>query len=62
VRGASIASARASVLSGRTIQAHNSFDRPDAVTPRSEPATPAVGRLVYSFPPASVVRLSCDLA
>ena len=57
VRGVRIASARASVLSGKTIQAHNSFDHPDAVTPGSEPATPAGGRLVYSFPPASVVRL-----
>jgi len=62
VRGARIASARATVLSGNAIQAHNSFDHPDAVTPTSDMASPARGRLVYSFPPASVVRLICELA
>jgi alpha-N-arabinofuranosidase len=61
VRGARIEAARASVLSGRTIQAHNTFDHPDAVMPRSGTASPAGGRLVYSFPPASVVRLDCEL-
>jgi alpha-N-arabinofuranosidase len=62
VRGARIETARALVLSGDRIQAHNSFDHPHAVTPRSGEANPSGGRLVFSFPPASVVRLVCELA
>lgn len=61
VRGARIASARASVLVGDRIQAHNSFEHPDAVAARSEAVRPSGSRLVYAFPPASVVRLTCEL-
>jgi alpha-N-arabinofuranosidase len=50
------------VLVGDDIHAHNSFDHPNAVTPKEGAAKVSGGRLVYSFPPASVVRLTCDLA
>ena len=62
VRGARIESARASVLAEDDIHAHNSFDHPNAVTPIEAEARVSAGKLVYSFPPASVVRLTCDLA
>ncbi len=63
VRGASIAGARAVTIADPDIHAHNTFDRPDAVKPR--PDTVAVARgasLTYRFPPASVTRLTLDLA
>jgi alpha-N-arabinofuranosidase len=62
VRGARIESARAVVLSGDRLQAHNSFDHPDAVRPKTAEPTPTAGGLAYSFPRASVVRLTCELA
>jgi alpha-N-arabinofuranosidase len=62
VRGARIESARASVLAESDIHAHNSFDNPGAVTPKEAEVGVSAGKLVYSFPPASVVRLSCALA
>jgi alpha-N-arabinofuranosidase len=62
VRGARIGSAVASVLSDADIHAHNSFQHPEAVSPREASATVSSGRLVYAFPPASVTRLTCELA
>jgi alpha-N-arabinofuranosidase len=62
VWGARIESARASVLAENDIHAHNSFDNPNAVNPKEAEASVSAGKLVYSFPPASVVRLTCELA
>jgi len=63
VRGASIASAKGTVLAEKDVHAHNDFAHPDAVRPRSAGAlNPAGGRLTHSFPPASVTSLEITLA
>ncbi len=60
VRGATVAGARAVVLSASDPHAHNSFENPNAVEPREE-AIPAVTPLVRRFPPASVTKLEIEL-
>jgi alpha-N-arabinofuranosidase len=63
VRGASIASAKGTVLAETDVHAHNDFAHPDAVKPRSAGALrPAGGRLTHSFPPVSVTSLEIMLA
>jgi len=63
VRGASVRAAEALVLGEGDVHAHNTFDQPDAVRPRSAPVAAAQGGLVrFTFPPASVVRLTLTLA
>jgi alpha-L-arabinofuranosidase len=62
VHGASIASATGTVLSESDIHAHNDFEHPNAVHPH--PATigsPTAGRLLHTFPPASVTTLNITL-
>jgi len=61
VRGAPLASARATALAAGDVHAHNSFEAPDAVQPREQ--TVAGGRwpLVHRFPPASVTKLEIEL-
>ena len=63
VRGATIASATGTVLASADVHDHNDFAHPDAVGPA--PATtnaPTAGRLLHSFPPASVTTLLIMLA
>jgi alpha-L-arabinofuranosidase len=63
LHGSSIASATGTVLSETDIHAHNDFDHPNAVHPR--PATagqPTAGRLLHTFPAASVTTLQLTLA
>ncbi len=63
VHGASIASAAGTVLNEPDVHAHNDFEHPNAVHPR--PATlgqPTAGRLLHSFPAASVTTLNLTLA
>jgi len=63
VRGASIVNARATTIAATDIHAHNTFDRPDAVRPREDRVdSPRGGVLTYRFPPASVTRVTLDLA
>jgi alpha-L-arabinofuranosidase len=63
IRGASIASARATTISAPDIHAHNTFERPNEVQPKEERTGAAQGGvLVYRFPAASVTRLSVTLA
>jgi alpha-N-arabinofuranosidase len=62
VHGASIASAKGTVLSEKDVHAHNDFTNPDAVKPRYAGAlNPAGGRLTHTFPPASVTSLEITL-
>lgn len=62
VRGAVIASARATTLAATDIHAHNSFAEPQALVPKDAPAAaPQGGVLVHRFPPASVTRLTLAL-
>ncbi len=62
VVGRVIVSAAGTVLVEPDVHAHNDFAHPDAVT--TQPArtgTPTSGRLVHTFPPASVTALTMTL-
>jgi alpha-L-arabinofuranosidase len=62
IRGASIASVRATTISAPDIHAHNTFERPNDVQPKEEKTGAAQGGvLVHRFPAASVTRLSVTL-
>ncbi len=63
VRGAKIASAAITTLTAGALDAHNSFDAPDAVpTPKESPVTPgAAGDLVVTLPKASVSKIRVTL-
>ena len=62
VRGAAIRSCRARILASGGIHGHNTFAEPRAVIPRDEDVAPRGREIVFRFPPASVTRLSCELA
>jgi alpha-N-arabinofuranosidase len=63
LRGAQATSARVRTLAAGDIHAHNSFERPAAVVPADGPAASVrEGVIVHRFPPASVTRLTFDLA
>ena len=63
VRGASIASAKGTVLASHDIHDHNDFAHPNAVKPTAATtAQPSGGRLLHAFPPASVTTLQLTLA
>jgi alpha-L-arabinofuranosidase len=62
VSGASIASYTGSVLSEADVHAHNDFEHPNAVHPRAAiTAQPTAGRLLHTFPAASVTTLQIML-
>ncbi len=63
VRGATVASATGTVLASHDVHDHNTFAQPDLVKPG--PAAMAAtngGKLMHSFPPASVTTLQLTLA
>lgn len=63
LNGAKIISATARVLSDKDIHARNSFENPNALVPRDEAVTiSANGKLIYKFAPASVTRLTLQIA
>ena len=63
VSGASIASYTGTVLSEADVHAHNDFDHPNAVHPRAAATTqPAGGRVLHTFPAASVTTLELTLS
>jgi len=63
VGGAAIASYSGQVLAEPDVHAHNDFAHPDVVHPSAvTAATPSGGRLMHSFPPASVTSLQITLA
>ena len=63
VAGAGIASYGGMVLEEDDIHAHNDFAHPNAVHPTAVVAAqPSGGRLVHTFPPASVTTLQLTLA
>jgi alpha-N-arabinofuranosidase len=63
LRGAKIASAAITTLTAGALDAHNSFDAPDAVpAPKESPVTPgAGGDLVVTLPKASVSKIRVTL-
>ena len=63
IRGASIASAKGTVLVSKDVHDHNDFVHPNAVKPAAATLTaPIGGRLLHTFPPASVTTLELTLA
>ncbi len=54
VRGARASSAQAKVLTAPDVHAHNTFEKPRGVEPRSEQVTVNAGAISFRFPPASV--------
>jgi alpha-N-arabinofuranosidase len=62
VRGASLQSGSATTLTHSDLHAHNTFEQRNVVAPQNK-AVEAKGRtLTYTFPPASVTKLSLSLA
>ena len=63
VAGALVASVQGTVLAEKDVHAHNDFAHPDAVKPRGAVVKePSGGRLMHSFPAASVTCLQVTLA
>jgi len=63
VRGGTVQSGQATILSASDIHAHNSFENPRALEPRNEKLSAMTsGSLTYRFAPASVTRLQLTLA
>ena len=63
VRGVTIASVRGTVLMSRDVHDHNDFANPNAVRPgAATTGQPGGGRLVHTFPPASVTTLQIVLS
>jgi alpha-N-arabinofuranosidase len=63
VRGATIASVKGTVLASKDVHDHNDFAHPNAVKPAAATtAQPTGGRLLHTFPAASVTTLQLTLA
>jgi alpha-N-arabinofuranosidase len=60
--GAEAASGQATVLTHTDIHAHNTFDAPNTVQPRTESWSPAGRSPKFTFAPASVTLLQLKLA
>jgi len=61
IRGASIQSASATVLSNSDIHAHNSFEQKDLIHPESKELSIKGRNPTYTFAPASVTKLALRL-
>jgi alpha-L-arabinofuranosidase len=61
IRGGTIQSVRAVTLRADDVHAHNSFETPRAVEPRTETVSAQGPGLVHRFPPASVTKLEITL-
>ena len=61
VRGAGVSTARAQVLAMPDVHAHNTFENPRAVQPRTEQVAITSGAVTFTFPPASVTRVQLAL-
>jgi alpha-N-arabinofuranosidase len=62
LRGGEARSAQVTVLTDSDIHAHNDFDHPEAVVPKTQPAGFSGSRFVWTFKPASVTKLEIELA
>jgi len=61
VQGAGVKSGSATILTSHDIHAHNTFANPEAVKPQEANVEIAAPVLTYTFPPASVTRLTLAL-
>lgn len=62
LRGARATGAKASYVGEKDIHAHNTFDQPEQVKTHAAEVSVNGSRLSFEFPPASVTRISVDLA
>jgi alpha-N-arabinofuranosidase len=61
IRGAAVKSGSATTLTHSDIHAHNTFDQRQVVVPQTKTLEISGGLLNYSFPPASVTKLTLTL-
>jgi len=61
LRGAKAASAKAWVVGGGDIHAHNTLNDPDQVKTQTAEVAVRTGSLGFTFPPASVVKIEVEL-
>jgi alpha-N-arabinofuranosidase len=61
LRGASAASAKAWIVSSGDIHAHNALGQPEQVKTREAEVALHANSLVFTFPPASVVKIEVQL-
>ena len=62
LRGATAASARAWVVGGDDMHAHNTLEAPDQVKTRTAEVAVRGGGLRFTFPTASVVKIEVELS
>ncbi len=61
LRGAKVVNAKAWVVGGNDIHAHNTLDEPEQVKTRTAEVAVRTGSLGFTFPPASVVKIEVGL-
>ena len=61
VRGGSVQSAAGVMLAEKDVHAHNSFEAPREVEPKAVAVSVKPAGTVFSFPPASVTRITFGL-
>jgi alpha-L-arabinofuranosidase len=61
IRGASLNSGTVTTLNHADIRAHNSFEQRNLVSPQTKALDVKGSTLSYSFPPASVTKLTLTL-
>jgi alpha-N-arabinofuranosidase len=61
IHGAKVRSAKATVLAGASMQAHNTFTAPDALKPSEMQVTVSGDGLRITMPAASVVKLRVEV-
>ena len=61
LRGGRVSTVSATTLTSKDIHAHNTFDQPDALAPQTKSLQATDAALTYTFPPASVTKLSFSL-
>jgi alpha-N-arabinofuranosidase len=62
VRGASVTQARWTQLTAAEMNAHNTFEQPDAVRPTSGDARVSGGTAVHTVAPRSVTKIELTIA
>jgi alpha-N-arabinofuranosidase len=61
VRGTSVKSGSATILTAQDIHARNTFEQPDALVPKAASVNVRGGAVSFEFPAASVVKLELEL-
>jgi alpha-L-arabinofuranosidase len=62
IRGANVTSATMTVLTSTDVHAHNSFEHPDTLVPTASSVAALGNEVTAIFPPASVAKLTLQLA